>query len=162
MNPQDFSWTEDQQVTVTNPTAEDYTFKVHNKEYVLGAGRTAKMPGYIAWVYVYGLSTQLAQADGTFNRWNEEGYRQTYYDKLVSGVDNLVQTIEIEPEPVIQTFDDVEEAEEANPPANTGTSYEPSTPPANTGSNYEPSRQPAQSENTVKPMKARRGRPARA
>lgn len=104
MNPQDFNWTEDQQVTVTNPTAEAYKFMVHNKNYELPAGATAKMPGYIAWLYVYGLSTQLAQSEGNFNRWNEEGYRQEYYDRLVVGVDKLVQEIEVQPQ-LIQQID---------------------------------------------------------
>lgn len=113
MNPDEFSWTEDQQITVTNPTADDFSFKVHGKDYVLEAGRTAKMPGYIAWVYVYEQSVKAVQADGKFNRWNEEGFRQEYFDKFVAGVDNIVQMVEVEPE--IQTFD---------PPApGTGANY---------------------------------------
>lgn len=104
MNPQEFSWTEDQQVTVTNPTSDDFTWKVHGKEYMLGAGKTAKMPGFIAWLYVYGQSVKMTQADGVFARWNEEGFRQEYYDKFVAGVDELVQIV-AEPEPEITTFD---------------------------------------------------------
>jgi hypothetical protein len=106
MDPKDFNWTEDQQVTVTNPTAQDYKFKVHGKEYQLGAGKSAKMPGYIAWVYVYDISTQLAQADGVFNRWNEEGFRRTYYEKLVIGTDDIVQAVKEEPEPQIHEFEE--------------------------------------------------------
>lgn len=105
MNPDDFAWTEDQQITVTNPTSDDFKFKVHNKDYLLEAGRTAKMPGYIAWMYVYGQATKLVQADGKFNRWNEEGFRQQYYDKFIAGVDELVQVIETD-EPDVQTFTD--------------------------------------------------------
>lgn len=108
MNPQDFSWTEDQQVTVINPTSESYKFKVHSKEYELGAGKTAKMPGYIAWVYVYGLASQLAQAAGEFNRWNEEGFRQTYYEKVTSGVEPVVQPVDVEEQPLVETLDDDE------------------------------------------------------
>jgi hypothetical protein len=132
MNPKEFSWTEDQQVTVTNPTSENYKFKVHGKEYELGAGRTAKMPGFMAWVYVYGLASQLAQADGVFNRWNEEGFRQEYYERLVAGYDALVQTVEVEPQPVIETLDEPEldEPEEVDEPApGTGVNYEPSVKP---------------------------------
>lgn len=106
MNPLDFDWKEDQQVTVTNPTADSYKFKVHNKDYELPSGATAKMPGYIAWIYVYGLASKLCQEDNNFNRWNEEGYRKEYYSKLVVGVDNLVQTIEFEPE-LVQRVDPV-------------------------------------------------------
>lgn len=113
MDPKEFSWTEDQQVTVTNPTTDTYKFKVHNKEYELGAGQTAKMPGYIAWVYVYGLSTQIAQADGVFNRWNEEDFRKTYYEKLYVGADQLVQTVAVEPQPEVTVLaDDEEEGDE--------------------------------------------------
>lgn len=122
MNPADFSWKEDQQITVTNPTSEDFKFKVHNKDYILEAGKTAKMPGYIAWMYVYGQSTKMAQADREFNRWNEEGFRQQYYDKFVAGVDNLVQVVEaVEPE--IQTF------EPSQPAPGTGVSYDPEAEP---------------------------------
>lgn len=73
------------------------------------------MPGYIAWVYVYGLATQLAQADGVFNRWNEEGFRQEYYDKLVSGVDAIVQSVEtVEDEPEVTTFDEADSGPETS------------------------------------------------
>lgn len=106
MNPKEFSWAEDQSVTVTNPTDKDYPFKVHNKEYMIKAGQTAKMPGYIAWVYVYGLASQIAQADKTFSRWNEEGFRTQYYEKLVVGADDVVQTIVSEP--TVETFADPE------------------------------------------------------
>lgn len=114
MNPLEFSWKEDQQVTVTNPTAETYKFRVHSKEYELGAGKSAKMPGYIAWVYVYGLASKMCQADGNFNRWNEEGYRQEYYEKLVAGVDALVQDVQIEEKPLVQHLDDGTDEEEAD------------------------------------------------
>ena len=60
------------------------------------------MPGYIAWMYVDGQAQKMAQADKVFNRWHEEGFKQTYYEKFVAGVDNLVQIVE--PEPEIQTF----------------------------------------------------------
>jgi hypothetical protein len=113
MNPKEFSWSEDQQVTVVNPTDNPYKFKVHNKDYAVGAHKTVKMPGYIAWVYVYGLSTQLAQADGVFNRWNEEDFRPTYYEKLVKSVDALVQDVEeIEEPEVTSTFDEIDEPDE--------------------------------------------------
>ena len=119
MKPTEFSWTEDQQVTVTNPTADTYRFKVHNKDYELGAGQTAKMPGYIAWVYVYGLATQLAQADGKFSSWNEEGFRQQYYEKLVAGADPIVQQVVVEPQSQVEVLD-------TEPPApGTGKSFTP-------------------------------------
>jgi len=103
MKPNEFSWKEDQQVTVTNPTKKDFTFKVHSKDYVVGAGQTAKMPGYIAWVYVYKLATQMAQAKKDFIHWNEEGFRQKYYDKIVVEAEQAVQTFV--PEPQIETLD---------------------------------------------------------
>lgn len=106
MNPKDFPWTEDQQVTVTNPTADDFKFKVHGKEYMLATGKAAKMPGFIAWLYVYGQSVKMVQEDGEFSRWNEEGFRKDYYDKFIVGVDDLVQIVEDESESGIRTFDD--------------------------------------------------------
>lgn len=123
MNPDEFSWTEDQQITVINPTPESFTFQVHSKQYELGAGKTAKMPGYIAWVYVYNQAVRQAQADGKFNRWNEEDFRPTYYDKFVVGVDDIVQTVQVEPEPEVHVFDSEEQAVEADPPSNAGESY---------------------------------------
>lgn len=107
MNPKDFNWSSDQQVTVVNPTKDSFNFMVHNKEYTVGTGRTAKMPGYIAWVYVHKLATKMAVDDGNFDRWNEEGYRQEYYDKLVAGTDDIIQTVEVQPK--IETFDTVED-----------------------------------------------------
>lgn len=107
MNPKEFSWTEDQSIIVTNPTDKDYRFLVHNKPYVVKAGQKARMPGYIAWVYVYGLATQMSQADKTWNRWNEEGFRNTYYEKLVEEANSIVQSVEPIEEPA-ETFDDAE------------------------------------------------------
>lgn len=107
MNPKEFAWSEDQQVTVTNPTGDDFKFLVHSKEYVVGAGQTAKMPGFIAWMYVYKLATKMAIDAGDFIHWNEEGFRKTYYDKIVVGVDNVVQTVEQVPE--VETFGDESE-----------------------------------------------------
>jgi hypothetical protein len=98
MNPKEFGWDESQQVTVTNPTGKDYRFKVHNKDYEVKAGQTVKMPGFIAWVYVYGLSTQIAQDENKFSHWNEEGFRQQYYTRLTQDVDNVIQVVETEPE----------------------------------------------------------------
>lgn len=121
MNPKEFSWTEDQQVTVTNPTDLPYKFKVHNKEYELGAHKTAKMPGYIAWVFVYGLSSQICQAEGNFLRWNEEGYRQEYYDRLVKNVDSIMQAVEEEDEPAVNTFDEEDAEDPDDIPADTPT-----------------------------------------
>lgn len=118
MNPKEFSWSEDQQVTVTNPTEQPYIFKVHNKQYELGAHKTAKMPGFIAWVYVYGLSSQMCQADGNFQRWNEEGYRQEYYEKLVKNIDSIMQVVEEEAEPLVNTFEE-EDIDESDLPSNT-------------------------------------------
>ena len=125
MNPKEFGWAEDQQVTVKNPTQKDFTFKVHNKEYTVPAGKTVKMPGYIAWVYVYHISAQEAQntnisvddnknKTSDFSRWNEEGFRQKYFTKFVSGTDSLIQTIEeIEPEDAAD-FEEVEDDEPSN------------------------------------------------
>jgi hypothetical protein len=107
MNPKEFGWTEDQQVTVVNPTKDDFTFKVYNKDYIVEAGRMAKMPGYIAWMFVYKLSTKMAVDNGDFIHWNEEGFRKTYYDKLVVGIDDIVQNVTVEP--VVSTFDVTED-----------------------------------------------------
>jgi hypothetical protein len=127
MKPDEFSWTEDQQVTVTNPTAEPFHFKVHNKEYMVGAGKTARMPGYIAWVYVYNMASQLCQTDKRFDRWNDDGFRQQYYDKVVAGIEQLFQTVEDEPTPKVQSFDidDNVSLDVADKPApGTGGNYE--------------------------------------
>lgn len=98
MYPKEFDWKEDQQVTVTNPTSEDFAFMVHSKSYVVAAGSTAKMPGYMAWVYVNKIAVQMAQKAGDFSHWNEEGFRKTYYDKIVVGVDDVMQTVVPEPQ----------------------------------------------------------------
>lgn len=103
MNPKEFDWSEDQQVTVVNPTKSDFKFQVHSKEYMVGAGRMAKMPGYIAWMYVYKLATKMAIDAGDFLHWNEEGFRKTYYDKLIAGTDEVVKMVAVEPQ--IETFD---------------------------------------------------------
>jgi hypothetical protein len=110
MNPKEFGWSEDQQVTVKNPTDVDFAFKVHNKDYVVPAQKTVKMPGYIAWVYVYHISVNDSQVHGDFHRWNEEGFRNTYFSKFVVGTDSLVQTVEeVEPE---EDFEEVADEEE--------------------------------------------------
>jgi hypothetical protein len=95
MDPKQFSWSEDQQVTVKNPTGEDFQFTVHSKSYVVEANTTAKMPGFMAWLYVYNLATKLAQEQGVFYRWNEEGFRPTFINEqnLVVAIDDIVQEV---------------------------------------------------------------------
>lgn len=119
MNPKDFSWSENQQVTVTNPTDEPFKFKVHNKDYQLGARKTGRMPGFIAWVYCYNMGQQLALADGRFDEWNDVSLRQEYYEKVFVDADELVQTIEEEPEPAVTSLD-IED-----PAPNSGGNYTP-------------------------------------
>lgn len=106
MKPKEFSWDESQQVTVKNPTEQDFKFKTHSKEYMVKAGQTVKMPGFIAWKYVYSLGCKMAQDAGDFIHWNEEGFRQKYYDKLVVGADTLIQEVVVQPE---VTFEEVPE-----------------------------------------------------
>jgi hypothetical protein len=127
MDPKEFSWSEDQQVTVTNPTAKPYKFMVHGKAYEVGAGKTVKMPGYIAWVYVYGQSVKAMQDDGTFTSLNDEGFKQTYYEKFVAGVDSVIQQVQ-EVEPEVNTFEDVSldtQEDEPVPAPGTGVNYTP-------------------------------------
>jgi hypothetical protein len=97
MKPNEFDWEESQRVTVTNPTKKDYVFKVHSKDYKVEAGETYGLPGFIAWVYVYGLATQMAQADGKWAHWNEEGFRKQYYDKIVVGTDAVIEKVPVAP-----------------------------------------------------------------
>jgi hypothetical protein len=111
MDPKDFGWAEDQQVTVTNPTDKAYPFKVHSKEYEVKAGETVRMPGYIAWVYVYGITSQMCQAAGEFNRWNEEGFKQTYFTMVVVGADDVIEKVVVEPK--VEPLEAEEEEEEA-------------------------------------------------
>lgn len=98
MNPKEFDWSEDQPVTVINPTGQDYQFQVHSKPYIVKAGQTVKMPGFMAWLFVYGLASQMAQDAGEFLHWNEEGFRKKFYDKLVVGTDQILAPIVTEPD----------------------------------------------------------------
>lgn len=127
MKPKEFSWKEDQQVTVKNPTDKDFTFKVHSKDYTVGAGKTVRMPGYIAWMFVYHAACKLAQETNIvlddnknktsdFSRWNEEGFRETYYDKFVVSVEELVQEVFEEPE---IEFDEVADPKPVQAPKST-------------------------------------------
>ena len=106
MNPKDFPWDESQQVTVVNPTKDDYKFKAHNKDYEVKAGQTVKMAGWIGWLYVYGLSCKMAQEAGDFIHWNEEGFRQKYYEKLIVGADSVLQEVVVAPEPTFEAFEE--------------------------------------------------------
>lgn len=105
MNPKDFDWSESQQVTVTNPTAIAFTWQVHGKEYTLEAGQSASMPGYLAWVCVYGQACLAAQADKKWDQWNDIPVRQEYYGKFVAGVQPLMQTVKVE-KSLVETVDD--------------------------------------------------------
>lgn len=124
MNPKEFSWTEDQQVTVTNPTSAPFTWQVHGKSYRLEAGKTAKMPGFIAWIYVYNQALAAAQADSEFSQWNDEGFRQKYFDRFVAGVDDLVQIVEEEAAPEVTVF----AGSDVTPAPGSGVNYEPEAP----------------------------------
>jgi hypothetical protein len=97
MNPKEFDWREDQQVTVTNPTAADFLFQGVNKKFVVKAGQTVKLNGYVAMLFVYKLAIQMAQNDGQFINFIDEDFRKKYYDKLVVGVDEDVQIVDVQP-----------------------------------------------------------------
>lgn len=116
MDPKDFNWSSDQQVTVTNPTAEDFAFKVYGKEYVVESGSTVKMPGYIAWIYTHKISVKEAQRDGGFINWNDKGSRQEYYQRFVIGSEELVQVAK--PEPKFERLDKPVDEEDSTPTAN--------------------------------------------
>jgi hypothetical protein len=118
MNPLDFNFTAEQQVTVTNPTGEPHRWTVYGKAYEVAPGKTAKMPGYIAWVYVYEMAANAAQADGQFNSWNDEGFKQKYYDRFIIGADELVREV-VEEQPDVTTFD------EEDPTPGQGGNYTP-------------------------------------
>jgi hypothetical protein len=109
MNPLEFDWTDSQQVTITNPTAEDHIWKVYGKEYRLPAGRSAQVPGYIAWIYVYNMAAMAAQADKKWDRWNEIEVRKDYFAKFVVGIQPIIQEIELEPDPVQLVDEDDDE-----------------------------------------------------
>ena len=116
MNPKDFGWEEDQTVTVINPTKEKHEFQVHGKSYEVAAGGKAKMPGYIAWLYVYTLASKMCQAKGQFGRWNEEGFKQTYFEPLVDNVEGVVNIEVVEPKSEVEDLtvdDETTEDEEA-------------------------------------------------
>lgn len=139
MKPEQFSWTEDQTVTVINPTKETHQFKVHNKAYEVGGGKSARMPGYMAWVFVYEMAVKLCQDDGKFNRWNEEEFRQEYFKLAVAGADPVLQDIQpVEEKPLVEPVEDddtEEEGDEAEPKPGTGVNYEvkPMTPKVTSG-----------------------------
>lgn len=118
MNPKEFNWTDDQFVTVVNPTEKPFKFMAHSKEYEVGPGQTVRMAGFIAWLYVYGLACQLSQKEGTFDRWNEEGFRQKYFERLVISTDDAVQQVVVEPgiEEVTDPVADETESEESEQP----------------------------------------------
>lgn len=105
MNPKEFNWQADDQVTVVNPTDETFRFQVHSKLYEVAAGQKARMPGYIAWLYCYKMAQQLITADGQLQHWNDEGFRNKYYNRLVQGTENTIQAIQDEPEPEAETFE---------------------------------------------------------
>lgn len=127
MNPKDFEWTEEQQVTVTNPTAERFTWQVHGKEYSLEGGQAASMPGYLAWVYVYGQACLAAQAEKMWDQWNDLPIRKEFYARFVAGVQPLMSVTPIEKslvEPVADSSDGEEGSPTEEDPGETGSDSE--------------------------------------
>jgi flagellar biosynthesis GTPase FlhF len=114
MNPKEFGWSTDQNVTVKNPTSDDFKFRVHGKEYIIGAGETVRMPGFMAWLFVYNMAELLAQKNNEYdNRWIDETVRAKYYQEVIVKVDDLIQQIEaVEPDP-IERGDALKQADEA-------------------------------------------------
>lgn len=93
MDPKEFNWKAEQQVVVTNPTSKNFRFQVHSKWYEVGSAQTVKMPGFIAWSYVYKMAVGMAITDKNFKKWNEDGVHQTYYDKIVVSVEEVIQQV---------------------------------------------------------------------
>lgn len=141
MNPKEFNWTADQQVVVINPTSKAFRFQVHSKWYEVPAGKTVKMPGFIAWSYVYKLAVEMAVAAKDFDKWNEDGVHQEYYDKVVVSVEEIIQQV-VEAEKDVTTFDD----EETDPDSSAGE---------------DESDEETEDDERIEPMKQKRGRPSK-
>lgn len=97
MKPKDFEWKEEDQVTVINPNDSEYRFKVHNKDYVISAHSKAQMPGYMAWVCVYGMASKAAQVEKEFEHWNEDDVRSKYYSRFVDSYKPVINEVLEEP-----------------------------------------------------------------
>lgn len=140
MNPLEFNWTEDQQVTVKNPTEEKFVWKVHGQQYEVEAGAQANMPGYIAWLYVYEQAFKKAQAADKGSRWNEEEFRKEYYESFVVNVQPLVAPVAAVEPSLVQPVDNAEPDE---PDAPVESSEPPSTSTV----------VPTQAQQPIQPMK---------
>jgi hypothetical protein len=73
------------------------------------------------------MAQTAAEQEGKFNRWNDEGFKQEYFNRFVVGADELVQTVEEEPEPDVQVFDEEDLKDDGTPtvvdPPATGEKY---------------------------------------
>lgn len=106
MSPKDFDWTHDQTVVVSNPTEHDFRFSVHSKEYMIRAGKTAELPGYIAWSYVDGIARHVANEKGQGQDMIDPVKRLEHFDKYIVGINELVREVADEEEPEVTVFGD--------------------------------------------------------
>lgn len=150
MDPKEFNWKAEQQVVVTNPTSKNFKFQVHSKWYEVGSAKTVKMPGFIAWAYVYKLAVQMAVSAGDFDKWNEDGIHQKYYDKIVVSVEEVIQQVATVEEGV-KTFESEDLGDD--PLGDEDESTEDETEESEETGDEDPS------NSGVKPMERRSGRP---
>lgn len=77
-------------VTVVNPKNEDFNFLVEGKAYSIKAGSKKRFPGYIATLYIRKMAMILAQDEKKIQFITDNTLLETYYKRLIIGVDDLV------------------------------------------------------------------------
>lgn len=83
-----------QMVTVMNHKADDYTFSVVGRHFMVpGNGGHAEYPGEIANIYLDQMSKILAQDDERLEYMSDPNLMRIYYDKLIVDVRSLVQEV---------------------------------------------------------------------
>lgn len=154
MNPREFGWDRDQQITVKNPTKNDFKFQVNSKYYQVNAGKSAKMPGFIAWTYVYKISQQMALEAGDFQHWNDINVRKRYFSNVVVDKGQLIQSVDEqpEPEPEFETFEtEPEGSNDKEIERNKDASHDEEKP---AGVNTVADKEKVTAKTTIKPMRA--------
>jgi len=75
-------------VKVKNIDTEDFNFRVAGKDYIVKAGSTASMPGYMANHFVSKLTDKIMIDGKKEAQMNNELIRSNYYSKIDQGILN--------------------------------------------------------------------------
>ena len=85
------TFTADDIVTIKNIDGEAFEFTLYGETYLIPAGESAPMPGYMAAHAIKHMIDEMMQKDGKTRLTNQPNERKLYYERIFVGVEKTLK-----------------------------------------------------------------------